>query len=393
MSKNKSTNLAAGRLSRDAGGHDDSHGTHPGSTYGTNRLGLQVEPEIEELPAETPPVVPAVSSAPSPSVSPPPAPPAGPFADELRLAVSPVRWEPPAVAPPLEPVKVPTPLPSSSHPWMEHTPKPPQRGASSDPGPLSASSSVRSSTPPAPIRSTAVLAAVAAGLFLMLLVWGISGLFGTDTVEAQDEGTLLIASAAPSVHAQAPDGASQETRSATASPNEKPRSPEGDPAPVHERTDRAMAWLADQTRDLTESTEAQTSDALSPPASRGADRAPVATVSPDPAPAGYGMVPEWIHLRGIIHQPGASYADINGRFVQEGQTVDGAKVLRISRFFVEMEAEGKRFQLRFGQQAREPENEDSEFDDEYSDDEGGPDEEAEDEDDSRRRTSRRPKRR
>jgi hypothetical protein len=53
-------------------------------------------------------------------------------------------------------------------------------------------------------------------------------------------------------------------------------------------------------------------------------------------------------LSGIVQQPGQSFASINGRFVRVGQSVEGAKVVKIERYAVEMELDGERFRLTFG---------------------------------------------
>jgi len=91
--------------------------------------------------------------------------------------------------------------------------------------------------------------------------------------------------------------------------------------------------------------------------------------APDPKP-GFMVCPEGLRLTGIVRMPRGLMADINGKFVGEGDRVKlrakpaapapsetledrWAKVVRISRTSVEMELNGKRFTLGFGTNADE----------------------------------------
>ena len=382
-SKSKNPDLAAGRLNRDAGGHEDSHKKPNASTYGTNRLGLQLGPEVED---EAPVVDEAPAAVPAEPVK--ATKPASPIDPPKR----PLRWEAPRPEPPLEPVKLLTSPPPEEkpqeHPWMEHRPRTQRQGGGLSPAPIPVSPPGPAVKAAIPIRGTVILGVVASGLFLMLLVWGIASLVSSDSVEPTGPAVAVAAPPAPQPQAPPVSPPPAPVRP-TPAPAPKPRPA----APARAQTDRAMAWLAEQTRELTQPEDS--AHPGGPGHSTGSPQRPGS--SSTGAPAGgsvaYDRAPAGIRLRGIIHQPGASYADINGRFVQEGQTIGGAKVVRISRFFVEMEADGKRFQLRFKQQAPKPEPEEDEYEDEgdYEDEEQREedDEDADSRPPRRRRSSRR----
>lgn len=72
-------------------------------------------------------------------------------------------------------------------------------------------------------------------------------------------------------------------------------------------------------------------------------KAPGAPASPlyTPCPPGFTFT-------GAIRQPTGVFANINGRFVRVGDTVSGARVVKIGRSSVEMELDGVRFVVCFG---------------------------------------------
>ena len=61
----------------------------------------------------------------------------------------------------------------------------------------------------------------------------------------------------------------------------------------------------------------------------------------------YVPCPSGIKLSGIVRHPDGILANINGRFVRVGDTISGAKVVRITPLSVEMQREGKRFLVGF----------------------------------------------
>ena len=93
----------------------------------------------------------------------------------------------------------------------------------------------------------------------------------------------------------------------------------------------------------------------------------------------YRARPPGIVLSGIIQQSGQSFASINGRFVKVGQSVEGAKVIKIGPYAVEMELDGERFRLTFG--AGPPPPAVSKEKDQKTDEDGSADEEDSDESD------------
>lgn len=85
-----------------------------------------------------------------------------------------------------------------------------------------------------------------------------------------------------------------------------------------------------------------------PPTTAPAQPSRPAAQAPPPAPAyRYMPCPPGITLSGVVQQPDGALANINGRFVAVGETVDGAKVVRITPLSVEMELDGKRFLVGF----------------------------------------------
>lgn len=68
----------------------------------------------------------------------------------------------------------------------------------------------------------------------------------------------------------------------------------------------------------------------------------------------YTSCPPGLRLNGVLRRPGGGIADINGRAVAIGQTVNGAKLLAIREFGVEMELKGEYFILGFSSGPEEP---------------------------------------
>jgi hypothetical protein len=77
----------------------------------------------------------------------------------------------------------------------------------------------------------------------------------------------------------------------------------------------------------------------------------------------YREVPSGFKLGGIINCPDGAYASINDRLVKAGGVVNGAKVIQVRDFSVEMEVEGQRFILAIGADTT-PTTEDESADDE-----------------------------
>lgn len=84
------------------------------------------------------------------------------------------------------------------------------------------------------------------------------------------------------------------------------------------------------------------------PADAGPKQAPPAPAAPEPAakqPASK-FDPNRLHLSGVMHSLDGGTAIINGAFVKVGQSIDGATVIRIDQYTVELEADGQRFFIR-----------------------------------------------
>ena len=79
-----------------------------------------------------------------------------------------------------------------------------------------------------------------------------------------------------------------------------------------------------------------------PEPSAAAEPAPSAFAAPPPAvPAGTRFT-----LSGILMGPGGTAAIINDHSVRAGETIDGARVLRIDRFSVVLDVAGRQLTLR-----------------------------------------------
>ncbi len=90
-------------------------------------------------------------------------------------------------------------------------------------------------------------------------------------------------------------------------------------------------------------------DGDGPSAGPGGDGSGVQGQAPGAPPALlYQPCPPGFSFTGAIHQPTGVFANINGRFVRVGDTVQGAKVVKIGRSSVEMELKGRRFVVGFG---------------------------------------------
>ena len=68
---------------------------------------------------------------------------------------------------------------------------------------------------------------------------------------------------------------------------------------------------------------------------------PRPTVRPRPKP----RLPRY-KLNGIMQGPEGGCAIVNGQFVREGETIDGAKVVKIRRYDVHIDVQGERVTLR-----------------------------------------------
>ena len=89
--------------------------------------------------------------------------------------------------------------------------------------------------------------------------------------------------------------------------------------------------------------------------------------TPTPAPIKYSECPPGLRLSGIIASSDGAYACLNDRMVKAGGVVNGAKVVAVRDFNVEMELDGERFIVPIGtgmpDKSSEP-SEDSTADDE-----------------------------
>ena len=56
-------------------------------------------------------------------------------------------------------------------------------------------------------------------------------------------------------------------------------------------------------------------------------------------------MPPGYRLTGIIKTPSGRFANVNGAFVTVGHIINGARVVKISDFAIEMELNGRRFPL------------------------------------------------
>ena len=84
-----------------------------------------------------------------------------------------------------------------------------------------------------------------------------------------------------------------------------------------------------------------------PVPTRAPQATPTPTYSPQPAPATprYIERPPGFRVSGIMRMPAGRFANINGRYVAAGEYVNGARVVEIREFVVEMERSGERFLL------------------------------------------------
>jgi len=80
---------------------------------------------------------------------------------------------------------------------------------------------------------------------------------------------------------------------------------------------------------------------------------PSAGLSPA-APSGPPPDPGRFRLTSIMNMPDKTVACINGQSVTVGQTVDGAKVVEIGDYYVELDYNGHRFQVIFGENNNPP---------------------------------------
>ncbi|MCD6304481.1 MAG: hypothetical protein J7M21_05920 [Planctomycetes bacterium] len=172
--------------------------------------------------------------------------------------------------------------------------------------------------------------------------------------------------AAAKIHVAAGDAAP------AASPKtSKPASGAAKPArpPAGEGRDGLMNWLAGIKGKLAAAAASrragQSSGAAAPPAAPPAETAAAAQQaqgrpgSPATRPASeqavtYVPCPPGFSFTGIVRQGGHVTANVNGRFVGVGQTVAGAKVVKITMMAVELQRGDKRFVVSFGRRAAPP---------------------------------------
>ena len=70
-----------------------------------------------------------------------------------------------------------------------------------------------------------------------------------------------------------------------------------------------------------------------------------------PAVRRYIACPPGFKLAGVMSMPSGRFANINGKYTAVGETVNGAKVIEIKQFSVDMELKGDRFYLGVGSKA------------------------------------------
>jgi hypothetical protein len=128
---------------------------------------------------------------------------------------------------------------------------------------------------------------------------------------------------------------------------------------------------------------------------RSADPPPESIAPDEPTSASaepkYIVPPPGFFLSGIVRMGDGNLANINGKFVAEGEAVSGATVVKIRRFQVVLEMDGQRFPLAVGDGRPVPPPE-PQHDDEYARDEGDGEDRDEEEPDRRRNDSRLPPR-
>ena len=93
---------------------------------------------------------------------------------------------------------------------------------------------------------------------------------------------------------------------------------------------------------------------------------PAPATATGPAMPTFRQPPEGISLSGVINCSDGAYASINGRMVKAGSVINGARLIAVRDYSVEMELDGQRFILGIGTGSSTPQKEpdDQEEDDE-----------------------------
>ncbi len=162
----------------------------------------------------------------------------------------------------------------------------------------------------------------------------------------------------------------------------EPASPEpvatDDPAPPAHRgttrgnprfSARTTALLSGLFKDAREAwPHAQPSpSAPAPPVKPHEPPKPEKAAAPAPPTYDYMPCPPGFRFTGAVQRPGATFANINGRFIRVGGKVGGATVVKINTSSAILEMEGKRFVVCFSMEA--PKNDDEDEDEDDKDDE------------------------
>jgi hypothetical protein len=90
---------------------------------------------------------------------------------------------------------------------------------------------------------------------------------------------------------------------------------------------------------------------------------PEQAAPPTPPTYDYVPCPPGFHFTGAVQSSGASFANINGRFVPVGGKVGGARVVEISASSAVLEREGKRFIVGFDAETAAPTTQDEDVQD------------------------------
>jgi len=377
--KNPKINLVAGRLSKIAG---------PGqSAYAKNRLGITVEgqtPQGEQLPmpeVESSPAAPAADGASQAkaaireSAKPVPSADAGsPSAGldiirQLEMMLAPA----PEVSTPPVPADLPLPAPAVKKPlvsWempsaptapvsfadVQRTPtatpdkpKPkPKLEASAiwnDSSPVS-SPSDRVPQPKSWVHFAKLASPALGGLVLIAVIWGVWTWINSDsTTPRHASASLTPQSYRPSGTTTRPDLRGSDNRSANQASVKPPTALAGEQYPY----EYPRAWQWAETDDLhvlplPEAPWAPTAQAV----------VSVEPVAEQPTPPAHHSEttfrdpPPGLQLTSIVKLSRGAAANINGRFLHVGDTIDDAKLISIGKFTVEMELKGERFILGFG---------------------------------------------
>lgn len=348
MKKNKSTDFVTGRLSGSPGTRNESVPKKKDSSYGKDRLGLSYAGSESAMPAT--PEAPVKSVVPADSAKPAtPAPAKKESPSSLRKAHK-IPRRSAIAAPQITRPKLkseeskPAPIPAFFDPMASTT----QPLTQSRPDPLDLLKFWKHGP------QATVVGAMFLGLLAMGILWTIASLFGEGSI------TPKKASATPKTSVAVTGGGrsavrQRPVRSSDNSDNSRRKS------------------LADAALQYRQKTSRQT-DANSGQKDIKQKRwsIPVETSKPDVDEfPNYITCPAGFRLAGVFNTPTGKLANINGQFLAVGDDVNGARIVEINNFAVELERQGMRFLLSTsgGRVPIAEEKSDEESEDDESEDE------------------------